>query len=583
MKKVLFFIALLACKSLYGQDMSFSKTGNTRYEELPDPAVSRTGKWEELKNDINLSFADDNKRYPKKSVPEVTISSDWHPVAWKGEKVHTRILVWTKKDIPALTVRACDLSGEKGGRIDSRNIAPGFIRYVMTDVFGRGCDHRKPTDYDSSLVEDPIDITDVLPVKANTVQPVWLSIKVPADIPAGRYNGVITVNAIKKYEMKISLTVLDHILPPPDRWKFDLDLWQSANAIAKVHDARLWSDEHFRLMRPYFRMLADAGQKTITANIIDQPWGKTHIYYEDPSLIKWIKKRDGSWSYDYSIFDRYISFMMECGINRHINCYTMVTWDLTYIYFDEASGKMASIKASPGSAEYTEYWSSMLKDFTKHLKAKGWFDLTAIAMDERPLESMKAVIELLKRIDPGWKVALAGGYHPEIEKDLYDYCLYIRHKFTESELERRKSLGMPSTFYTACDDEHPNGHSFSPPAENAWISWYAAAAGFTGYLRWAYNNWTKSPLLDTRFRSWPGGECFQIYPGPRSSIRFEKLIEGIQDFEKLRILREKFTREGDEVNLAKLNGIVSEFKVERLLNTTAADMLVKAKEQLNKF
>ena len=29
-------------------------------------------------------------------------------------------------------------------------------------------------------------------------------------------------------------------------------------------------------------MLAGAGQKTITANIIPQPWGPTHTYYEDP-------------------------------------------------------------------------------------------------------------------------------------------------------------------------------------------------------------------------------------------------------------------------------------------------------------
>jgi hypothetical protein len=330
-------------------------------------------------------------------------------------------------------------------------------------------------------------------------------------------------------------------------------------------------------------MLAGAGQKTITANIISQPWGKTHIYYEDPTLINWIKKKDGSWVFDYSIFDRYISFMMSCGIDKHINCYSMVTWDLSYTYFDEASGKETSIKAKPGSPEYTEYWTRMLKDFTNHLKSKGWFGMTAIAMDERDMESMKAVIALLKKIDPGWKTALAGGYHPEIEEDIYDYCVYVRHRFTEAELTRRKAMGMPSTFYTACDDEHPNGHSYSPPAENTWISWYAASAGFTGYLRWAYNNWMKEPLLDTRFRTWPGGENYQIYPGPRTSIRFEKLIEGIQDFEKIRILREKFIKEGDVISANKLNAIVSEFTLEKLKTNSASEMLIKAKASLNEF
>jgi hypothetical protein len=223
----------------------------------------------------------------------------------------------------------------------------------------------------------------------------------------------------------------------------------------------------------------------------------------------------------------------------------------------------------------------MLKDFTKHLKSKGWFGMTAIAFDERPMESMKAVIALVKQIDPEWKLALAGDYHPEIENDIYDYCVYVKDKFTSEELARRKAKGMPSTFYTACGDEHPNGHSYSPPAENAWISWYTASAGFTGYLRWAYNNWAKAPLLDTRFRSWPGGENYQIYPGPRTSIRFEKLIEGIQDFEKIRILREQFVKEGKVGSIKELDEILSEFTLEKLKSIPAADMLVKAKGLLN--
>jgi hypothetical protein len=583
MKKLLFLILCLISKTLFAQDMSYSKPGKSFYQELPDHAITLTEEWSKLNNEINVSFASDNVRYPKKSTPLISVKSTWNVTAWKGEKVHTQILVWTKRTIPDLSFQVKDLVNEKGDRINSKNITMGFVRYVMTDEFGRGCDHRKPSDYDSSLVEDPIDIIDVLPVQANTVQPIWLSVKVPGNIPAGKYTGTVTVNAVKNSELKISLNVLNHVLPSPDQWKFDLDLWQSANSIAKVHDVELWSNEHFDLMKSYFKMLAGAGQKTITANIIDQPWGKTHIYYEDPSLIRWIKRKDGSWIYDYSVFDRYISFMMDCGINKHINCYTMVTWDLSFIYFDEASGKEASFKAKPGSAEYTDYWSSMLNDFTKHLKAKGWFKLTAIAMDERPMESMKAVVALLKQIDPDWKVALAGDYHPEIEKDIYDYCVYVLQTFSESEFNQRKAMGKPSTFYTACGDEHPNGHSYSPPAENAWISWYASSAGFTGYLRWAYNNWAKAPLLDTRFRSWPGGENYQIYPGPRSSIRFEKLIEGIQDFEKIRILREQFIKEGKENSIKDLDDILSVFKIEKIKSIPAADMLIKAKERLSKF
>ena len=41
------------------------------------------------------------------------------------------------------------------------------------------------------------------------------------------------------------------------------------------------------------------------------------------------------------------------------------------------------INVKPGDAEYTEYWGSFLKDFSRHLRKKGWFEKTAISMDEQ--------------------------------------------------------------------------------------------------------------------------------------------------------------------------------------------------------
>jgi hypothetical protein len=574
-----FFVIVLSA-----QDVSYSKPGRDYYHEMPNPAKTDLAAWSKLSNDVNVSFADDNIRYPKEVAPAGLAKTTWKATTWRGEKVHTQLLVWTKKEIPALSFQVYDLLNEKGNRISSQNIKPGFVRYVMTDEFGRGCGKRKTTDYDSTLVEDPIDILKVLPVEANTVQPVWISIQVPPETPAGTYTGKLTINAIKTFELNISLTVTGHVLPPPADWSYDFDLWQSGAAIAKVHNVKLWSDEHFQLMVPYFSMLAKAGQKAITANIIDQPWGKGHVYHDDPTLIYWTKTRKGTWSYDYRLFDRYITTLMKSGISQRINCYTMVTWDLSFIYFDEFLGRVDTIKnAQPGSTAYTEFWTPMIKDFTRHLKDKGWFSKTAIAMDERDLESMKAVIALLRKVDTAWKIALAGDYHPEVEKDIYDYCLNIGQTFPAQVLLERKAHGMPCTYYTACGTAHPNGFTYSYPAENVWISWYAASAGFTGYLRWAYNNWVKEPLLDSRFRTWPAGDLYQIYPGPRTSIRFEKFIEGIQDFEKIRILREQFSREGKTESIKELNNILSEFTIGKLGTIPVADMMRIAKESLNKF
>ena len=501
---------------------------------MKNPARTPVAEWANMSGEVNVGFGDDNIRYPRQNVPHLS-SSEWTASAWKGEKIHTQILVWTKTKISGLKVTLGSLVDDKGNSISSSNMKAGFVRYVMTDEFGEGCDNRFPGKYDSSLVADPIDLVDQIDVKSNTVQPVWLSVTVPGNIPAGIYRGSVIVNAGKEFKLGISLTVAEHELPPSSDWSFDLDLWQNPDPIAKVHGVELWSEEHYKLMRPYYEMLAGAGQKSITAFIIDQPWGPDHVYYRDPAFITWSKKKDGSWSYDYSVFDKYVEFVMSCGINKRINCYSMITWDLRFIYFDEAKKDTASVYAKPGTKAYNDIWEPMISDFTAHLKAKGWFEKTTIAMDERNMESMLEVMKLLKKIDPQWKTALAGSYHREIAMDIFDYCLILGNKFDRDILEKRKSAGMPTTYYTACGEKQPNAFTFSPPAELVWISWHAAAQGLTGYLRWAYNNWTEDVLRDTRYKTWPAGDCYQVYPGPRTSIRFEKLIEGIQDFEKLRI------------------------------------------------
>ena len=83
----------------------------------------------------------------------------------------------------------------------------------------------------------------------------------------------------------------------------------------------------------------------------------------------------------------------------------------------------------------------------------------------------------------------------------------------------------------------------SPPAEAVWIGYYAAVNGYDGFLRWAWTTWPENPLRDTTY--WghpyehylPAGDTFLIYPGPRGAMRWEMLRDGIEENEKLAVIR----------------------------------------------
>ena len=532
-----------------------------------------------------IGFANPDKRYEQMIVPPVAdIKTQWAVTAWRGEKIHTQLLVWSAQSLKDLQVQPGPLRNSKGAVIPASQVTSGFVRYVLSDGLnkeGHGCGIEPGSD--SSLVADGIDFIPAKAIAANTTQPLWLSINIPPGTPPGEYTGSLQVIAQRlTRRLDYTVKVQPHTLPAPAQWSFHLDLWQNPYSVARVHKVKAWSAAHFQAMKPYMQMLANAGQKTITASMIYDPWrGQTYDVYG--SMIKWIRQKDGTWKYDYTIFDQWVSFMMGLGIDKLINCYTMVPWNNKFYYYDEALGRDTLLIAKTGTPEYTAHWRPMLADFVQHLKQKGWYNKTAIAMDERPLEDMQKVIALVRSVDKGLKISLAGSYHAEIAHEIYDYCVASAEKFDTAVMAKRVQAGLPTTYYTYCWEGHPNTFTFSPPAEATWLGWYAANKKYNGYLRWAYNCWPRDPLQDARFSTWSAGDTYFVYPGPGSSIRFERLVEGIQDYEKIRLLKIAFTRSSQPEKLLQLQQAISMFEIAALEKTTAAEMLRKAKEVLNEI
>lgn len=510
-------------------------------------------------------------------------------VAWRGEKVFAQAVVSSEEELKDVRLSVSDLRNGKS-LIGAENIRLQFVSYVVSDLldttkYGQCGSREDKSKWGEVLVADVLDINDSMTVPAGRKQPVWMTVSVPSDARPGKYSGKLTVTSsnAKARSLNVELTVADHVLPPARDWAFHLDLWQNPYSVARYENVPLWSEAHFEAMRPVMRMLAEAGQKSVTATIMSRPWnGQTEDAFG--SMVTKIRRIDGTWLYDYTIFDRWVEFMFSLGIDRQINCYSMIPWALQFDYIDQATSSPATFQAAPGSEEYNEYWGAFIADFARHLKAKGWFEKTMIAMDERPLESMQAVLGLIRKIEPAFKISLAGNYHEPVIYDIVDFSETFsgKQEFPESAKAKRKELGLTTTFYTCCAEAHPNMFVISNPDEAAWLGWFAQAEGYDGYLRWAYNSWTLDPLTDARFRTWPAGDCFVVYPGGRGSVRFSKLVEGIQDFEKVRILRSRWQETGNEAKLGQLTGILKSFTSETVLAEGPAKALAAAKSFLDR-
>lgn len=560
----------------------------TSYVELPNPQAVDADSWKGVTKP-SCAWGSVYERYRKESHPKLHKKS-LRLKGWKGERVSAQLVITSPEPLDSVQVEMSALQNLRHALLDDARVMRGFVRYVMTDGLnkdGKGTCGLRPdlSQFDSTLVADPIDpLTAQLSMQARTTQGYWVRVWIPQEASAGLYTSELTVKNGSRVlgSLKLEVEVQRRTLPAPSHWAFHLDLWQNPFAVARYHRVPLWSRAHFDLLEKELQSYADAGGKVITTSIMHHPWGgQTYDPFE--SMITWMKRVDGTWYFDYTIFDKWVELMMKLGVTQEIGCYSMIPWKLSFQYFDQATHSLKEMKMKPEDPAYADFWLTMLKDFARHLKAKGWFDITHIAMDERPKKDMDRAFAIIHEADPDFKVSLAGALHEELSDQLDDYSIALADKFSEETKRARRAANKKTTFYTCCTESHPNTYTFSHPAEAAWIGWYAAKEHLDGYLRWALNSWTIEPLLDSRFLAWGAGDTYLVYPGARSSIRFENLVAGIQAYEKIRILKAGWQKEGNQSALKQLDKILREFDEKQLEHQSARQVVEKADRFMNRF
>ena len=533
----------------------FPAVGAERYVEPVDTATVDCSGWDRFVAPIEFTWASKDVHYRQFQTPDVMplAVADTTVSAWRGERIGLEALLVATEAAGPLKVKLSELT-KNGRRLASADASyAAFMRYVITTAYNT-CgypDANLPT----YTVPDMIDLPgSEVEMAARSVRPVWCSVEVPRDAAPGVYSGRLSVTDASGREvaaLRLNVDVNAHTLPEPKDYAFVLDMWQQPYSVSRYYGVEPWSDEHFSYLAPYADMLARAGQKNVSVILFYEPWGEQSNDKFEP-MVETVRKKDGSWSYDYTVMDRYVEFMADHGVDAGISCFTMIPWDMQFRYFDEATGKYEFLKTKTSAPEYEALWTDFLQNLAAHLKSKGWYDKSMIVMDERGLSDMLDAYRVAKAAVPDIKMSLAGNYHDELVNDLESYTVIKGDFFPEDVLSSRRDKGFTSLMYTCCATPAPSQFSNSAPADGAYLPVYSTATGFDGYLHWSFTNWTDNPMTDTRFHMFAPGDTYFVYPDGRSSIRYERMLEGVQMSEKLQILRDEFRKAGDIASLEAL-------------------------------
>lgn len=524
------------------------------FTEADDPVAltaEEVAEWDSVAEGLNGAWASVDLRYSRSRVPKVEAIENLPLVAWRGERASAQLLLWTKGGAEGVECSIEAFRAESGAKLPATITEARFVRYTLAN-------ERFTTKGDSVLSADMLDPISRMDIAPQSVRPVWITLDVPAEAEAGVYHSAVVVKARGAEDIRLPLTleIQRHKLAEPSEWSYHLDLWQHPTAVARAEGLELWSDAHFEALRRDMALLADAGQKVITATLNKDPWN--HQCYDGyEAMIRWTRHADGTWSYDYTIFDRWVELMLGLGIDKMINCYSMVPWNCELEYFDEAKGEVVTVVAEPGTAIFPEIWRPFLLDFKRHLSERGWLDITNIAMDERGPEAMDAAVAVLAECAPEMGFAIAD-MHKSYKRylNMRDVCVAQEQPADIEDIHMRREQGFNTTFYICCNPWFPNTFSYSHPYEAELLGWYGLASDYDGMLRWAYNSWPAEPHIDSRFGNWSSGDTYLVYPYARSSVRFERLRDGIEIADKVRTLRRMGVDTAEvEVALEKIRSV----------------------------
>jgi hypothetical protein len=189
------------------------------------------------------------------------------------------------------------------GKIPAERIQIAFpSRHV--DLTGRKEWDLGQTDYFDVLAEKL--------VPGEPVQPVWITVSIPADAPPGDYRGELRVtgNGLSA-KAPVHLKVCGFLAPGPGQYQELIAMRQSPESVAERYDVPMYSDAHFKLLDRSLELMGQLGNNVLYVPVIaGGNFGYRH------GLIHF-RQSGGKLEPDFTAFDRYWSLVLKhCGPPR---------------------------------------------------------------------------------------------------------------------------------------------------------------------------------------------------------------------------------------------------------------------------
>ncbi len=478
----------------------------------------------------------------------------------RGETASIQIVVKGLSEIKNMQASVGKISS---GSSELTNATAGWVGYVRA---GRSYNPpskdiiRSASDY----FPDPILTDSLFSIEQSEVQPLWITVPIARSTPPGLYTGNVTITGnVNKKNKSWSKEFYIRVYPVTlGKSPLFITNWSShfnpasLSIMNKNQDVPIYSPLYWQLIEMHAEVMASHRQNV---HRIYPVWNTQYAY------------KNGQYSFDFSRFDREAGIFDKVGALERIEgghlAWRSGAWDDPFFVevplpdneeTRKLKGSPNPIKTDNGIRFVTlpiedvraqNFLNQFLPALKEHLEQKGWLNRYMQHIADEPTAknapSYCAISDYVRKYLPGVKIMDAVLTSKELAGtiDVWVPVLDVLHRDHKFYQELQKN-GKEVWFYTCVGPRGNYANRFieQPLIQTRYLHWINYKYNLTGYLHWGLNYWENNQLNIDASRNrgrLPAGDHCIIYPGYRklySSIRFEAMRDGIDDYQLLKMV-----------------------------------------------
>ena len=409
-------------------------------------------------------------------------------------------------------------------------------------------------------------------------------------VPAGTHRATVTIRRDEEVaQATMTLEVLPQALPP-QKLKYSISV--HGDCLADYYGVEVFSEAHWQLLEDFIRCSARLGSNMLVPPVITPPVDTAVGGQRRTVQLVRIHKEGDRYTFDFSLFRRYIAMCLDAGITDFFMPQFFTQWGAAYCPKIEIweNGQCRSCfgwETESTDPKYLAFLQQFLPALLAQLRQLGLEKHTMFSISDEPFGD-----EAVARY-----ATLSAFLKPLLE----DFPTI--DAFTNFEHYRTSGAQLPliptdkvegfvgkvpqlHVYYCCVQDYKVSNRLICMPSyRNRCFGYQLYRYQVTGFFHWALNFYNAQlsvhpidPYLVTDAEGgFPAGDAFSVYPGPCGplpSLRSLVFREALQDLRALQLLEDRIGRES---TLRLLEECVGEVTFDRCAQDAATILRLRQK------